>query len=78
MRTVTVVALLLLVVGGLNWLLVGLMQFDLVAELFGGMGEVISRIVYILVGIAAIWVLFQIPALIRSLSPLPVSSTRRP
>jgi uncharacterized protein len=50
------VALTLLVVGGLNWLLVGLFRFDLVATLFGGAGSVVSRIVYVLVGISAIYV----------------------
>jgi uncharacterized membrane protein YuzA (DUF378 family) len=47
-------AMILLIVGGLNWLLVGLFEFDLVATLFGHMG-LISRLVYILVGASAIW-----------------------
>lgn len=47
------VALVLLIVGGLNWALVGLFEFDLVATLFGDMSP-LSRIVYILVGIAAL------------------------
>ena len=48
-------ALTLLVVGGLNWGLVGIFQFDLVAWLCGGQTGIISRVVYILVGLAAIW-----------------------
>jgi uncharacterized membrane protein YuzA (DUF378 family) len=44
---------LLLVVGGLNWLLVGLVGWD-VGELFGGQGAMISKIVYILVGLSAL------------------------
>ena len=48
-------ALTLLVVGGLNWGLVGVFQFDLVAWLCGGQTGIISRVVYILVGLAAIW-----------------------
>jgi len=47
-------AFLLLVVGGLNWLLVGVLAWD-VGELFGGQTAMISRIVYILVGLAAIF-----------------------
>ena len=47
------VTLLLLIVGGLNWGLVGLFDFDLVAAIFGEM-SVISRIVYVLVGISAL------------------------
>lgn len=42
-------ALVLLIIGGLNWGLVGVFSFDLVAWLFGGQGAVLSRIVYILV-----------------------------
>jgi len=47
-------ALILVIVGGLNWGLVGLFDFDLVATIFGEMSAV-SRIVYTLVGLAAIW-----------------------
>ncbi|RCW72501.1 DUF378 domain-containing protein [Pseudorhodoferax soli] len=48
------IALVLLVVGGLNWGLVGLLQVDLVATLFGSM-SLLSRAVYVLVGLAALW-----------------------
>jgi uncharacterized membrane protein YuzA (DUF378 family) len=48
-------ALILVIVGALNWLLVGLFQFDLVASLFGGQDALISRLVYTLVGVAGIW-----------------------
>ena len=51
-------ALVLLVVGGLNWLLVGLFDFDLVAAIFGEMSAA-TRVVYVLVGIAAIWTLIS-------------------
>lgn len=49
------IALLLVIVGALNWLLVGLFNFDLVAGLFGGQASMLSRIVYTLVGVAGIW-----------------------
>jgi len=48
-------ALILVIVGALNWLLVGLFQYDLVASLFGGQDELLSRLVYTLVGVAGIW-----------------------
>ncbi len=48
------ISAVLLVVGGLNWGLVGLFNFDLVAWLFGGSSALASQIVYILVGLAAI------------------------
>jgi len=47
-------AMLLMIIGGLNWGLVGLLDIDLVATLFG-QGSTISRIIYILVGLAAVW-----------------------
>lgn len=53
-RTVNVLALLLVIVGALNWGLVGLAQFDLVAALFGGADAALSRIVYGLVGVAGV------------------------
>lgn len=48
------IALVLMIIGGLNWGLVGLFSFDLVATLFGSMST-LSRIVYVLVGIAALY-----------------------
>jgi uncharacterized membrane protein YuzA (DUF378 family) len=54
MRAVSVISLVLLIVGGLNWGLVGLFQFDLVAAIFGGQGSILARIVYVLVGVAAV------------------------
>lgn len=50
-----ILALILVIVGALNWGLIGLFQFDLVATLFGGSASVVSRIVYALVGLAGIW-----------------------
>ena len=49
------ISLLLVIIGAINWLLVGVFQFDLVAWLFGGQGALISRIVYSLVGAAGLW-----------------------
>lgn len=49
------IALLLSIIGGLNWGLIGLFQFDLVAWICGGQDSIISRIIYTLVGIASIW-----------------------
>ena len=48
-------ALILVIIGALNWGLVGLFQFDLVASLFGGMSGTFARIIYTLVGLAGIW-----------------------
>ena len=54
MRIVNTITLVLLIVGGLNWGLVGVFGFDLVAALFGEMSP-LSRIVYSLVGLSALW-----------------------
>ncbi len=48
-------SLALLIIGGLNWGLVGFLRFDLVAAIFGGQAAVISRVIFALVGIAALW-----------------------
>jgi uncharacterized membrane protein YuzA (DUF378 family) len=55
MRVVNIITLILVIIGGINWGGVGLLQIDLVATLFGGQGAVLSRIVYILVFISALW-----------------------
>ena len=49
------ISLVLVIIGALNWLLVGLFRYDLVASLFGGTDSLISRIIYVLVGLAGIW-----------------------
>lgn len=54
MKILNLITLILVIVGGLNWGLVGLFNFDLVAALFGK-DSLLSRIVYILVGLSAVW-----------------------
>lgn len=49
------ICLILTIIGALNWGLVGLFQFDLVAWLFGGPAAILSRIVYVLICLAGIW-----------------------
>ena len=49
------IALILSIIGSINWGLIGLFQFDLVAWLFGGQDAILSRIVYSLVGLAGLW-----------------------
>ena len=55
MKAIDIIVAALLVVGGLNWGLVGLFEFDLVASLFGGSTALVSRIVYVLVGASAVY-----------------------
>lgn len=49
------ISLLLAIVGGLNWGLIGLFNFDLVAFIAGGSGNWLARTIYALVGLAALW-----------------------
>lgn len=49
------IALILAIIGCVNWGLVGLLQFDLVAWLFGGSGSLFSRLVYTVVALAGLW-----------------------
>ncbi len=53
MKTLYYIVLTLVIIGALNWLLIGLFNFDLVAMLFGKM-SVLSRIIYVLVGISGL------------------------
>lgn len=55
MKALDTLAAALLIVGGLNWGLVGLFGFDLVAAIFGGSTAFLARIVYVLVGAAAVY-----------------------
>ena len=49
------IALILVIIGGINWGSIGLFQFDIVGWIFGGQAAVVSRIIYTLVAIAAVW-----------------------
>ena len=49
------IALILSIIGSLNWGLVGIFKFDLVAWIFGGQSSAISRIIYAVVGLAGLW-----------------------
>jgi len=53
MKTINTISLVLIIIGGVNWGLVGAANFDLVATLFGS-GSIMARVVYILVGVSAI------------------------
>lgn len=68
MKKVDVIVAVLLVVGGLNWGLVGIFNFDLVATLFGDMSA-LSRLVYALVGLSAVYQGMQFKAIQRRWMP---------
>ena len=57
---ISIFAFVIVMFGSLNWLCIGFFQYDLVAGLFGYQGSIFSRLVYIVVGIAAIYLIFVI------------------
>lgn len=58
MRVANIIAWIILIIGGINWLLVGLFSWNLVGAIFGGV-DLLARIIYVLVGLSAIWLLFS-------------------
>ena len=64
-------SLSLIIVGALNWLLMGAFRFDLIAYICGGQGAVLSRIIYALVGLCGLW---SLGLLFRQWRPMPVSN----
>jgi uncharacterized membrane protein YuzA (DUF378 family) len=65
MKTFNVITLALVIIGGINWLLVGAFQFDLVAAVSGGQQAGLARLIYVIVGLSALW---QIVPWTRTLS----------
>lgn len=59
MKTSGIVAFILVIVGAINWLLIGLFGFDFVSAIFGTM-SVLSRIIFSLVGVAGLWAIFYL------------------
>lgn len=62
MKHAAVIAQILLVIGGINWLLIGLIRFNLLDALFGP-GTIIVRIIYVLIGLSALYAISFIPRL---------------
>lgn len=73
MKTLDIAAAILLVVGGLNWGLVGLANLDLVAMLFGA-GSILAKVVYTLVGLAAVYQAASLRAIQKRWNVQPVTA----
>ena len=76
MKFVNVVTLLLVIVGAVNWGLVGIFQFDLVAAIFGGQEATLSRLVYIVVAASGLYQLLPLMTAISSDKHEPQISAR--
>ncbi|TDT60937.1 DUF378 domain-containing protein [Fonticella tunisiensis] len=59
MKLLNKIALILIIIGAVNWGLIGLFKLDLVAELFGGMKSILSRIVYSLIGLSGLYIIYE-------------------
>lgn len=57
---ITIFAFIIVLFGSLNWLSIGMFQYDIVAGLFGFQGNIFSRIIYILIGVAALWLTYAV------------------
>ncbi|TGQ33916.1 MULTISPECIES: DUF378 domain-containing protein [unclassified Mesorhizobium] len=55
MRAMNIITLILIILGGLNWLSVGLAGYDVAAGIFGGAGTIAARVAYVIVGLSALW-----------------------
>lgn len=68
MKVLNLITLILVIIGGLNWGLVGLLDFNLVAALFGE-ASLLSRLIYILVGLSALWQLYPFSLAVNTDEP---------
>jgi len=66
MKTAKTIGLALVVIGALNWGLVGFFQFDLVAAIFGGSDAFLSRVIYALVGLSGLYCLSMFAPILRT------------
>ncbi|MBP3344618.1 MAG: DUF378 domain-containing protein [Clostridia bacterium] len=69
----TIIAFLLTILGCINWLLIGLLQYDFIAGIFGYQASIFSRIIYIIIGAASVFLIIK---LIKNKGTLPVFSWR--
>ena len=76
MKVLNVITLLLVIIGAVNWGLVGLFQFDLVAAIFGGQEATLSRLVYIVVAASGLYQLLPLMTAISSDKHEPQISAR--
>lgn len=56
----TIIAFLIMLIGSVNWLFIGLLQYDFIAGIFGYQASVFSRIIYIIFGIASVFIVFKL------------------
>lgn len=72
------ITFILLIIGGINWLVFGLLGWDIVGKIFGGMEMMISRIIYIVVGLSAVYELMSHKKLCRDCDSKPAGGMSQP
>ncbi|CAM5383358.1 hypothetical protein ATER59S_01773 [Aquamicrobium terrae] len=73
MRAMNLITLILVIIGGLNWLVMGIANFDVLGALFGGAGGHVARVAYVIVGLSAVW---QLMPFVQAFSEGEVSAER--
>ncbi|OQM76680.1 DUF378 domain-containing protein [Manganibacter manganicus] len=73
MRAMNLITLILIIIGGLNWLSMGLAGYDILGAIFGGSGDAVARIAYVIIGLSAIW---QLMPFVQSFTETEVSAER--
>ncbi len=58
-KIMTIISFLILIMGGMNWMSIGLLQYDFIAGFFGTQASIFSRLVYITIGVATAYILFD-------------------
>ena len=78
MRAIDNIALILAIIGALNWGLVGIFQYDLVANIFGGVSAPATRVVYTIVALAGLWTIRLLALVCRPHAAYTTMETRAP
>ncbi|MFE0014216.1 DUF378 domain-containing protein [Mesorhizobium sp. NPDC059054] len=73
MRAMNLVTLVLIIIGGLNWLVMGAVGYDVLGTLFGGTGTPLARLVSVIIGLSAVW---QLMPFVQAFSEGEVSAER--
>lgn len=77
MKPINLATLIILIIGGINLGLVGLLQFDVIALVFGSAGAMLTRLVYMLIGVAALWQLYPLVRAVQTDEILAESAAHR-
>lgn len=75
---ISIIAFIIAIFGCLNWLSIGMFQYDIVAGFFGYQGSIFSRLIYIIIGVSACWLIFSVIKNKGRLNPEKLKHDERP